>query len=202
MTVQRKVHSCLLLKKVILLKNQNYNWDFEYDQFISSKYVAVSRLKVHKRFRETSKIPVKQLCRRNPKQIQEKKVLIANICQEKCAKVFQDTSIYVLYRDKHYGKKENKKELQTTSRKSNKLKTADHIEWRSKRRASTYTKSFPHWSNRWWLYSRKCGKYSIYSTETLDASARVNSTCEGTLDARVPTPHRLPSEVVLSYGET
>ena len=42
---RRKVHSCLLLKKVTLIKNQKNKLRSRYDQFNSSKYVAVSRLK-------------------------------------------------------------------------------------------------------------------------------------------------------------
>ena len=41
MTVGGKVHSCLLLKNVTLIKNQKNR--SRYDQFISSKYVVVSR---------------------------------------------------------------------------------------------------------------------------------------------------------------
>ena len=45
MTVRRKVHSCLILKKVKLIENLKKKLRSRYDQFISSKDVAVSWLK-------------------------------------------------------------------------------------------------------------------------------------------------------------
>ena len=50
-----------LIEESYIIKESEIQLRSRYDQFISSKYVAVSRLKVHKRFREPSRIPVKQL---------------------------------------------------------------------------------------------------------------------------------------------
>ena len=82
-----------LIEESYIIKESEIQLRSRYDQFISSKYVAVSRLKVHKRFREPSRIPVKQL-ERTLNKSRRKKAFIANLCQEKCAKLFQDTSIY------------------------------------------------------------------------------------------------------------
>ena len=50
-----------LIEESYIIKESEIQLRSRYDQFISSKYVAVSRLKVHKWFREPSRIPVKQL---------------------------------------------------------------------------------------------------------------------------------------------
>ena len=43
---------------------------------------------------------------------------------------------------------------------------------------------------------------SIQSTKTLEASARVNPTCVGSLDEGVPTPYWLQTEVVFSHRKS
>ena len=52
-----------LIEESYIIKESEIQLRFRYDQFISSNNVAVSQLKVHKRFREPSRIPrpVKQL---------------------------------------------------------------------------------------------------------------------------------------------
>ena len=52
---------CLIEGSYSIIKESEIQLRSRYDQFISSKYVAVSRLKAHKRFREPSRNPVKQL---------------------------------------------------------------------------------------------------------------------------------------------
>ena len=52
-----------LIEERHFIKESEIQSRSRYDQFISSKYVAVSRLKVRKWFREPSRIPVKQLAK-------------------------------------------------------------------------------------------------------------------------------------------
>ena len=48
-----------LTEERYIIKESEIQLGSRYDQFISSNYVILSRLKVHKRFREPSRIPVK-----------------------------------------------------------------------------------------------------------------------------------------------
>lgn len=50
-----------VIEESYIIKKSEMELRSRYDQFISSNYVPVSRLKVHKRFREPSRIHVKQL---------------------------------------------------------------------------------------------------------------------------------------------
>ena len=118
MTVRRKVDSCVLLKEVIvLLKNQKIQLRSRYDQFISSKYVAVSRLKVHKRFRVPSRSPVKQPERTLNTSWRKRHLLRIYVKKSvpSSSRIHQFTKKYAFYRNKH-GKEEDNYKQKSTSK--------------------------------------------------------------------------------------
>ena len=107
-----------LIEESYIIKESEIQLRFRYDQFISSNYVAVSRLKVHKRFREPSRIPrpVKQLERtldsrrkRHFLWIYVKKSGLSS------SRIHQFTNKYAFYHFKH-GKEEDKYKQKSTSK--------------------------------------------------------------------------------------
>ena len=95
-----------LIEESCIIKESEIQLRSRYDQFISSKSVAVSLLKVHKRFREPSRIPVKQLERTLNKSRRKRRLLriYVNKNVPSSSRIHQFTKKYALYRNKH-GKK-------------------------------------------------------------------------------------------------
>ena len=102
-----------------IIKQSEIQLRSRYDWFISSKYVAVSRLKVHRRFCEPSRIPVKQLERSLNKSRRKRRLLRIYVKKNmpSSSRIHQFTKKYALYHNKH-GKKEDKYKQKSTSKAS------------------------------------------------------------------------------------
>lgn len=100
-----------LIEESYITKESEIQLRFRYDQFISSNYVAVRRLKVHKRFREPSRIsrPVTQLERTLDKSRRKRHLLRIYVKKSgpSSSRIHQFTNKYAFYRFKH-GKEEDK----------------------------------------------------------------------------------------------
>ena len=106
-----------LIEESYIIKESEIQSRSRYDQFISSKYVAVSRLKVHKRFREPGRIPVKQLERTLNKSRRKRHLLRIYVKKRvpSSSRIHQFTKKYTFYRNKH-GKEEDKYKQKSTSK--------------------------------------------------------------------------------------
>ena len=106
-----------LIEESYIIKESEIQLRSRYDQFICSNYAAVSRLKVHKRFREPSRIPVKQLERTLNKSRRKRHLLRINVKKSvpSSSRIHQFTKKYAFYRNKH-GKEEDKYKQKSTSK--------------------------------------------------------------------------------------
>ena len=107
-----------LIEESYIIKESEIQLRSRYDQFISSKYVDVSRLKVHKRSREPSRIPFKQLERTLNKSRRKRHLLRIYVKKSvpSSSRIHQFTKKYAFYRNKH-GKEEDKYKEKSTSNK-------------------------------------------------------------------------------------
>lgn len=83
-----------VIEESYIIKKSEMELRSRYDQFISSNYgmFLLAGLKSTNGFVSQAESMLNS--QTNPKQIQEKKAFIVNLCQEKCAKLFRDTSVY------------------------------------------------------------------------------------------------------------
>ena len=128
-----------------------------YDQFSSSKYVAFSRFKVSKRFREHSRIPVKQQERTLNKSRRKRRLLRAYVKKNvpSSSRIHQFTKKYSLYRDKHYGKNEDKQKLTSNATVKCKRKCCSTWLRKSKKMSGEISLWIIPNETSLWLHSRK-----------------------------------------------